>query len=49
MPDQSYFFTLTIGADSRIDGEVVTTPQHRYTRMFDYPGRSSPGRDIPVH
>ncbi len=49
MPDQSYFFELTIGASRRIEGEVVTTPQHRYTRTFDYPGPSSSGRDIPAH
>ena len=37
LPDQGYFFELTVGAGHRLVGEVITTPEHRYTRTFDYP------------
>ena len=37
MPDQGYFFELTVGADRRLEAETITTPEHRYTRTFRYP------------
>jgi copper transport protein len=39
MLDQGYYFRLDVGRDHRITGEVITTPEHLYTRTFDYPGR----------
>jgi hypothetical protein len=40
---QDYYFQLTLAADDRIQGEIITTPQHRYTRTFDYPNA---GREV---
>ena len=37
MLDQGYYFRLDVGRDHRITGEVITTPEHLYTRTFDYP------------
>ncbi|HEY7049512.1 MAG TPA: copper resistance protein CopC [Jatrophihabitantaceae bacterium] len=39
---QDYYFQLTLAADDRIQGEIITTPQHLYTRTFDYPGPARP-------
>ena len=37
MLDQGYYFRLDVGRDRRITGEIITTPEHLYTRTFDYP------------
>ena len=37
LPGQGYYFRLRVAADRRIVAEVITTPQHLYTRTFDYP------------
>ena len=41
---ENYYFQLTLGPDDRIQGEIITTPQHLYTRTFDYP---APARQDP--
>jgi hypothetical protein len=37
LPEQNYYFALRVAADDRVIGEVITTPEHLYTRTFDYP------------
>jgi len=43
MVDQGYYFRLSLAADHRITGEVITAPEHLITRTFDYP-RTVPAR-----
>jgi copper transport protein len=37
MIEEGYYFRLTIGADSRLIGEVIAAPEHLLIRTFDYP------------
>jgi copper transport protein len=41
MPAQGYYFALRVAANDRVVGEVITTPEHLYTRTFDYPAATS--------
>ena len=43
-PGAAIWARLTIGAGGRINGEMLTDPDHLITRGFTYPGQSGGGR-----